>query len=165
MWKTKNPTRVESGLAGFVRRMFSSSPDAVFMSASPSPSRRMPPCAYDACFKSGAFGRGVDGAIHLFSGDGVSVRRPQARNRNALLPRLSAAAQPLVRPSAKQRTRLHSSVTSPAAATVVLSIPRPIRVTAASDDLRQCARDPKALSQRLASCSPRLRRPPAVALP
>gem|GEM_PF-3944046 len=62
----KNPTRVGVGLGGFVRRKFFFSSDASFKSASPSPSRRMPPCAYGHRFKSDrAGGDGVgEAAIH-----------------------------------------------------------------------------------------------------
>ncbi|MGC4074695.1 MAG: hypothetical protein QM760_19770 [Nibricoccus sp.] len=63
--KIKNPTRMGVGLGGFravdvfhLHRTLSS------MSASPSPSRRMP-CAYDRRFKSDDNGFGLCGAIHV----------------------------------------------------------------------------------------------------
>jgi hypothetical protein len=76
----KNPTRVESGLAGFVRRMFFIYAGREFKNASPSPSRCMPPCAYDRPFKGDVFGGDVCGAIHLCAGDGCTAVLRQARN-------------------------------------------------------------------------------------
>lgn len=73
MWKIKNLIWVELGLVGFVWWMFLLLLDVVFMSVLLLLSCCMLLCVYDVCFKSGVFGRGVDGVIYLFSGDGVLV--------------------------------------------------------------------------------------------